>query len=369
MPARRAGLGAGMPAIRYGDLAAVALGLVLQHGSELSPARTADGTGQMPVTDHAGHIQVLHGDHVEPAHQARTGLVQEVPAGVGHPGMRAGDLNGPPGPISGPALGPGQPALPTLEPPLVPLPVLGVRDLLANRQGDEMSQPHVYPDAPTCGRKKRRIGHVSVEGHEPASGRVPCHSHRRGIKADNVYAWPSPHEPQWLAHLRQPQRAAVHRERVAGIGGGLAAVPGLEPRIAGTPGEERLECSVLMPQCLLERHAGHLVQKRQFLIFLHLGQRRVRCSVGQALSFGVVEPVPVRQSPVPHDADASERAREHALLRLIGIGPAPVSRPHSYTKPHSNVERWEARRAGFLPHLNVGDFRAGVMTRTRHGLG
>jgi hypothetical protein len=36
------------------------------------------------------------------------------------------------------------------------------------------------------------------------------------------------------------------------------------------------------------------------------------------------------QGSVPHDADAAERARERLLLRLVGVCPAPVCRPHTY---------------------------------------
>jgi hypothetical protein len=39
------------------------------------------------------------------------------------------------------------------------------------------------------------------------------------------------------------------------------------------------------------------------------------------------------QGAVPHDADAPERARVHLPLRLVGVGPAPVSRPHLYRIP------------------------------------
>jgi hypothetical protein len=48
----------------------------------------------------------------------------------------------------------------------------------------------------------------------------------------------------------------------------LAGVPGLKPRVAGALGEERAERLVLVAQRLLQRHRGHLGQKRQIRVLL-----------------------------------------------------------------------------------------------------
>ena len=49
--------------------------------------------------------------------------------------------------------------------------------------------------------------------------------------------------------------AAAHREGAAGVVRGLPAAAGLEPRVAGAPGEERGECLVLVAERLLQRDA------------------------------------------------------------------------------------------------------------------
>ena len=110
--------------------------------------------------------------------------------------------------------------------------------------------------------------------------------------------------------------------------GRLAAAAGLEPRVPGPSGEERGEGLVLVPQRLLQRHAGDLGQEPEVRVLLHGGQRSVGLGIGRAHAFRGVPGVAGGQGPVPHHADAAERARQHLLLRLIGVCPAPVRRPH-----------------------------------------
>jgi hypothetical protein len=69
------------------------------------------------------------------------------------------------------------------------------------------------------------------------------------------------------------------------------------------------------------------------------------------------------QGPVPHDADAAEGAVQHLLLRLVGIGPAPVRHPHNqkaYSLKWDQVSMTRERRERrFLPGLKL---KAGAST-------
>jgi hypothetical protein len=61
--------------------------------------------------------------------------------------------------------------------------------------------------------------------------------------------------------------------------------------------------------------------------------------------------LPCRQGAVPHHAHAAEGARQDRLLRLVGVRPAPVRRPHFHSRPHMSARIWQAHRTGFLPGL------------------
>src|SRR6185437_4019209 len=81
----------------------------------------------------------------------------------------------------------------------------------------------------------------------------------------------------------------------------------------------------------------------------------VGLGVGGALALGGVAGMAGGEGPVPHDADAAERARQRLLLRLGGVRPAPVRRPHPYRiqAVHVNISGTECR-SGFLPDLKTG---------------
>src|SRR5208283_5994090 len=113
--ARRAGLRRWVPAVDSYDRPAVPLGLVFQHRPEPGPARAADQLGQAMVAGHSGHVEILDGDTVETSHEVNAGLVQEVPPGVGDPGVLPGDL--PPGlhAVGGSFLAAGQAPLVALQ--------------------------------------------------------------------------------------------------------------------------------------------------------------------------------------------------------------------------------------------------------------
>ena len=253
VPAHRAGLGRGVPAVHGHRRAASALRFVLQHGPQFRPPGAGDRTGKMPVADHIPHGQVLHSNHV-------------------------------------------------------------VR-----------------------------------------------HGHRRGVKRGHVHPGPGPHERDGLANLRQPQHSAAHGERTAGVGGGLAPPIGLEPRVPGAAGEERLECGVLVAERLLERDRRHLIQERPLGLALHRGQRPVGFRVASALAFAGRPLVPHCEGAVPHHPDAPKRAGKYRLLSRVRVRPTPVGRPHAYRRTLMAVKLWKARHTGFLPALKDGacarDFR------------
>lgn len=92
MPAHRASLGAGVPAVDHCHMTAVSGRFVLQHRAECAPARVKDRLGKPPIADHALDMQILDDDQVMIADRTRAGLVQEVSAGCAHLTVSSGDL-------------------------------------------------------------------------------------------------------------------------------------------------------------------------------------------------------------------------------------------------------------------------------------
>src|SRR6476646_11774960 len=134
----------------------------------------------------------------------------------------------------------------------MPFPVPRMRDLLTRRQYGEVSQAHLYTDALTGGRTRFRVESVDVECHEPPTGRVTGHGHRRRVNVGRVQVRPRPDKPKRSAHLSQVQRAVLYSEGRPGVAGRLPGVPGFEPRIPGTLFPERGERGLLGAKCLLQ---------------------------------------------------------------------------------------------------------------------
>src|ERR1700728_2931151 len=109
VPARRAGLGRGVPAVDDDELPTVAVAFVFELAAELAPAAVGDHPGQVPVADHVAYRQVLDHDQVVVADQVGAGAVQEVVAGVADLAVGAGDLGFGLGPVRRPVAAAGQP--------------------------------------------------------------------------------------------------------------------------------------------------------------------------------------------------------------------------------------------------------------------
>ena len=149
-----------------------------------------------------------------------------------------------------------------------------------------------------------------------------------------------------LSSASRYPHAAAHGERRSGVVRRLPGAAGFEPRVPGAAGEERAERLVLMPQRLLQRHAGDLGQERQVRVLLHGGQRPVGRRIRGALALQMPAGTAGGQGAVPHDSDAAERAAQHLLLRRAGVGPAPVRDSHPYRIARVIEKSRKPRRTG-----------------------
>src|SRR5690606_8432337 len=172
VPARRARLARGVPPVDHDQAAAVLRCLVLQLAAELPPTGVEDRARQVPVADHATHVEVFDHDHVVVADQPGCGLVQEVRTRLADFGVCAGDLHPGFGPVVRPALFAGHAPLVAGQVPGLALQVARVRDLLAGGQDREVLHPEVDTDRSPGRGKRLRVVDVNGDGGVPATIRV-----------------------------------------------------------------------------------------------------------------------------------------------------------------------------------------------------
>jgi hypothetical protein len=197
--------------------------------------------------------------------------------------------------------------------------------------------PEVNADYRRRRGKLHRVGHVYGEGHVPASARIAGDGHRGRVDRRHVNIWPRPHELQPHVHLGEEQLPVAVPESGTGVLGGLPSPAGLVPRGTGPAGEEVAERCLLVPDRLLERDTGDLVQPPQFLAGLHGSQVGVGLREICSGLLVVIPGVTPREGAVPYDPDAAERAVKHARLFEVRVGPALIRRTHELILPGVTV--------------------------------
>src|SRR5205823_5277821 len=88
MPARRAGLTGGVPAVNLDDCASVPLGFVLQLAHKPTPTNITDRFRQAVILQHALDVECFQTDHLVFADQFGGHLMLKIPAGIGYASMQ-----------------------------------------------------------------------------------------------------------------------------------------------------------------------------------------------------------------------------------------------------------------------------------------
>lgn len=133
--AHRTHLRAWVPAVDSHGLAAVATRFVFEHEAESGPTRARNCTSQRAIMHHSNDVEIPDCNHVVLADQADADLVQEIPASIAGPGVHTGYPACRLDSVGRSRLAAGEPLLVALQPALMLLPILGVRDLHSCGQG------------------------------------------------------------------------------------------------------------------------------------------------------------------------------------------------------------------------------------------
>ncbi|SMC58971.1 hypothetical protein SAMN05660733_00624 [Lentzea albidocapillata] len=338
IPAHRTGLAGRVPTVDHDQRAARSFTLVLKLAPELTPAGIGDGPREATVANHARDVEVLDHDQVSRPHKPGAGPVQEVLPSVAHLAMSTSDLGFRLAAITAAAQA-------TCQPPLIASQILRladqvprIRDPLPLTGHREIRQTEV--DGDVLARGLSRSGSIGVDSkrHVPATVRLTRDHNGCRIQPLEIPVIERPHEPQRRPGLGQYQRPVTQPERRSRVVRALTTRAGLEPGVARASSEEVPKGGVLVSQCLLQRHRGHLRQERELLGALPRGQCCIGFPVRRVHPIGAVAITAVAQRLVPHQTDTSEGAGQHRSLVQRRVGPAPVRHTHD---THST---WEGTR-------------------------
>ena len=349
VPAFGARLAAGVEAVNHDQALAVPLRLVAEELPKLSPTGVADGLGEAMVADHVLHGEVFDHDHVIGTDDTGGFLMQEVAPGVSDLCVDTGDLAACLVAVGRTALFASEDALVVGESLFLLPQVLRMVDGVPVTGDGERSESEVQPDH--CAGQVERFHRVLKQHrHEPAARCIAGHRDRgRGT----VWHRTRKTNVERVAHLRQMQLTVKPAECTGGVFDGLAALAGFETRISGTLGEEVGERRLLMPQGLLQRHGGHLLQERRVWRLLERGQHCGHVVVAQRLSLHPICTGALRECPVPYETGASHRSAQHGGLFLCGVEPELVRLLHTISVAHVR-QQMKVGSAGSSPCLKAG---------------
>ena len=181
----------------------------------------------------------------------------------------------------------------------------------------------------------------------------------------------TPFDSQWLVTLCQLQFTALKGESAVSEFSRLAVFFGFKGRVFCPTFKEVLERSLLVPQALLQRGAGNVIQESQFRRLLDGCQSGISANVAHLLLRLVVGIRAVTKNAVVNKAHTAERlSQQRFLLRvrveaeLVGAFDSHAShcilQSVTYQQPIANL--LEEREEGRLPAdaLSLPDLKDGV---------
>lgn len=313
VPAVRAALCGGEPAVHLHQGLAVPFGLILKLTHKLAPRSITDGFRQRPVLLHVLDRQRFDGDYVKLFNEPRRELMQKVGSAVGYFGVGF------------------------CHTPLLTLPVVRaflftrkrlllfaqaavgifekarVAHLLAGRERDVGFKPYVYAHG------FARLGLVLHRRFEFDADEVAA----RWVLGDRDCGWFSaqittPVDLECAGHLRQTESTSVGvvAKRSLCVASRLGSMLPLERRVARPSLEEVGERLFLVAQALLKDNGRGVFQPLVLLTTFKLCELAAHVRKAQRLAFIVVGIRAMFQCPVPDVSRTPEGLRQKVALLL-----------------------------------------------------
>ncbi len=327
VPAIRTPLAGRVESIDLAQLTSVPLALVLEHRQEFAEGRIGDRAGKVVVLDHASHVEVLDGDYVETPDKIGGYFVEVVPAGVCNPGVKPSHMES----LYRPALrafrlagkivlGPGKTTLGLHQ-------GFRILDLLAGREGSQSRDPEVDTDC-LVNRSELLDLLIDAKSDEVSVRRVLDYRDGRGDRLEAP--GPADFEPSYAGKC-EILISGVPLGRGSRVFSGLIVGLLLETGILGPLLEEVYKGCLEVPECLLGRDAGNLVEPGILRGLLEGGKHGARFVISHrdaVLEVGIgTHP----KSPVVDVAAGSEDADQLFLLLVGRIETKTISNLHGDT--------------------------------------
>ena len=329
MATRRAGLAAREKAIHLYKGAPIPVGLVFQLADQLTPRRIGDRAAVSLAPQHPLHTQVLDGDQLVLLDQPCRELVQVIPAGVGDPGVNTGNPFTRLLAITRTLLRLGQPLLRLGQSCAMAVKATRVLDRFSFAGDQEALEPQVHANAAFDGRKLLDGVILHQQGDMPTPGRRERNRH--GGRCAALRDLPAPADRQRFRALGQEQLPITPtKSRTAELSRAAVALL-LEVRVLGPLGEEVEERRLEVPEALLKRNTGHLIEELQVVLLFPAGEHGAGLEVGDRLALRRPGRAASIQRPVVNQAHATQRPAQKGLLLGCWVEAVAEGSVHLYS--------------------------------------
>lgn len=321
MPTVGTAFGRRVPPVDLDEGAPIPAGFVFQLAHELAPSDIADTLRQGVVLDQILDGQTLDADHLVLADDAGREFVLVIASAVGDTGMDPGHFETCPGSVLTPFLLFRQPPLRFRQLLLVIGKITRISDGLSCRKHYHACEAQIKSDH-LFHHGKRLDLFLDQDGDKVAVGPVTGDGHGRRFAAPRE--WSAPPDSERLLYLSQTQMHAIPTEGRDGIFSGLFQVFLFEDGVVRPALEEVAEGALKMPQRLLRRYAGDLLQPLVLCPLFEDAEQSRGLAVADALVLLVVGVAAQAQEVVVHETHAAKGTRQYARLLVRWIKAIPI---------------------------------------------
>lgn len=321
---------------------------VFDHCTKGAQRSIGQTKGQSVIPDHIPYRQVLHADHVKPAHQAGRDFMQAIHAAVGYPGVEPSNPKALSIPSAATLYSPGKNALSSGESRTFIGQEAGIGDSFPVGERCQAVDAQVYPDH-LSGLRRMFHWFVEAQCHEIAPGTIlgyrNCGWHTRELSG------PTDFQSADLGYCEIPV-LFIPLEGTAGVFSALLPAFRFERGIVATLLKEGPEACLKMPEDLLGWNAGNLIQPGMVILLLEQRQFSRGFMVANGLAC-LIRIGPQAQTPIIDVPASPERPGQRTALLVGGIETESVANLHIKNLTHVTTCNKKKGEAQFLYRLQA----------------
>ena len=288
--------------------------LVCKLAGKFSPTGIGNVLGEFGIFDHVLHGEVFNTDYLVLVNQSVGQLVQVIHPAIGNFRVNAGNLTLGFQSILAAEFFLGKTTLILRQFSGVFRGVAGITGFKTIGRDEQILDAHVNAHLFIGNGQQRRLKFTQT-GYEVAT----CVIFGNGDSGWVRWKLSTPLDIQWFIALRQLQLTVFKGKSAVSELRRLAVFFGFEGRVFRSTCKKVFERSLLIPQTLLQRNAGNIVQESEFRQLFNGSKSGIRCGVTDFFLSLIISIGAVTQDAVVNETHTAERPSQQVFLLLVRV--------------------------------------------------